>query len=189
MYWVVYIVAFGVLVVLTIIFEAKGNGLSAFTGILAYIWGLSGLVISILMPTIVVVNSSGDITEKKYCLPGHYILEDGTQIRIRMDTTYILNEGRLQLCLETVLYQKKNYVGKISFEPHRDTVDTPILRFSNKEVSAFVEAPASIKAVDNESVRHVTVVSLKSQNYSPVEASRELEDSGAHVVYDNYSSL
>lgn len=190
MYWIVYTSVLALLIVAAVIMDKKNNILEFIPGLLAYVFGVTGLIMGSSMPTIDTVTETGVIKEKKYCIPGRYTLHDGTLLRVHWDSTYVINESRYPLCLETVQYVRNDYMGDSAFFSHRDTVNTHVLRFCSKDVSAFVEAPSSLKATGNESVRIITVVSLERQQFSPVETYRHLSepDDFSSEMY-NYSNL
>lgn len=190
MFWIVYTSVLALLIAAAVIMDKNDNDLAVIPGLSAFVLGLTGLCVGFSMPTIDIVNESGVIKEKKFCLPGRYTLHDGTHLRVHMDSTYVINEARYPLCLETVQYVRRDYVGDSVLYSYRDTVDTPVLRFFSKDVSAFVEAPSYIEATGNELVRRIIVVSLERQQFSPVETYRHLsEPDDFSPVMDNYSSL
>ena len=175
---------------MTVILDKRDSVLSFIPGLSAFVLGFTGLFMGFSMPTIDIVSETGEIMEKKYCLPGRYTLRDGTHLRLHLDSTYIINEARYPLCLETVQYVRKDYVGDSVLYSYRDTVDSPVLRFSSKEVSAFVEAPPDLEITGNELVWRIIVVSLERQQFGPVETYRPLsEPDDLSPVMDNYASL
>ena len=190
MFWIVYTSVLAVLIIAASIMDKNDNDLAVIPGLSAFVLGLAGLCVGFSMPTIDTVCENGEIKERKYCLPGRYSLHDGTHFRVHLDSTYIVNEARIPMCLEAVQYVKRDYEGEPVVFSYRDTVDTPVLRFYAKDVSAFVEAPSYIEAIGNELVRRIIVVSLERQHFGPVDTYRHLsEPDDFSPVMDNYSSL
>lgn len=190
MFWIVYSSVLALLIVAAIIMEKNDNNWAVIPGLSAFVLGLTGLFMGFSMPTVYTVSENGEIKERKYCLPVRYSLHDGTYLHMHLDSTYVINEAKLPLCLEAVHYVRRDYMEECVLFSYRDTVDTPVLRFISKNVSAFVEAPSFMEASENERVRRIIVVSLERQHFSPVETCRYLsEPDDSYPVMDNFANL
>ena len=167
MFWIIYLSLIVVLITVTIILYNNDSSWFCLTGLIAYIFGLSGLYIWQTRPTVYIVKENGDIEEHKYCIRRNYILDDGTRLTFQHDSTYIINEGRLNLCLEEIPYCSREYFNDTPWFTKIDTVQSRVLSFYSQDVSAFTEPPPYLDSDGRSLVHRITLVSLERQHLSP----------------------
>lgn len=149
------------------ILERKDCSWACFIGLTAFIWGLSGLCIGPSRPNLYIVKENGGIEEHKYCIRWNYTLNDGTRIALHADSTYIVNESGLNLCIEDVQYLRRSYFENAPAFTYRDTLQSRVLSFYSNDICAFAEAPFSLESEGNNLVQRIIVVSLERQHFSP----------------------
>lgn len=96
-------------------------------------------------PSIYEVREDEDVVELQNCLPHWHHTEDGTRLKLHMDSVYIYNPYHKQLVLTQIHYtQIKELIRTPAPGYTRDTLTDAIIRLPNK-VSAFCNAPVFLE--------------------------------------------
>ena len=100
------------------------------------------------LPSVYEVRENDEIVELKNCLPHRHYTEDGSRLKIHVDSVYVYNPYHKQLVLKHIHYtQVKELIGTPAPGYARDTLTDTIVRLPNN-VSAFCKTPEFLERND-----------------------------------------